>query len=440
MIETVKKKMNKKVIVFISAFILIAAIATTCIAINVNKPSKVSSQTEQKEQKTSSANVVTGTGVLEADQQQDVSAEANVMGKVISAPFEEGQQVHIGDLLYEIDHTDLSSNITKAELAVKQAQLAYDQTVDSVNKLTLRSGISGTITNLYIHDGDMVQQNAKMADVVDNDTMILKVPFIEETTNGIYVGQSATVSIIGSFYTVNGTVKKVTTGHLPTASNSVIKMVEISVPNPGSVSKGDKGTAIIGNVACNDAGIFDYSDYEAVYAEVAGKVNHLNKSFGDHVTSGEVITTLQSDMLTSQLQQNGVGVQTAKAGLDGLNDQLKKYRITSTVNGIAIKKTIDKDDIIGQANSTKMTVIADLSKIIFKMNVDELDVAKLQVGQTVSVTADAAPDKEYTGTIEFISESGTQTNGVSLYEVRVNVENPEGLMPGMNVSAKINLQ
>jgi HlyD family secretion protein len=382
------------------------------------------------------ANVVTGTGVLEADQQFDVFA--SVMGKVISAPFKEGQTIKKGDILYKIDQTDILNNIAKATLAIEKTQLAYNQNADNINKLSVHSKISGTITNLYIHDGDMVVANGKIADVVDNHVMVLKAPFIDETTNGIYQGQSATVTIVGTSYTVNGTVKKVTSGHMTSSDGSVYKIVEINVPNPGTLVKGDKGTAVIGNVACNDAGIFDYSNYETVIAEVAGKVKNLNISVGDRI-SGGAIATLENDALTTQQQQNSLSVKDARITLDNLNSQLEKYNIASTIDGIAIKKNIEKDDNLTAGTINNMATIADLSKIIFNMNVDELDVSKISVGQSVSITADAMPEKAFSGKVDFVSSSGTIVNGVSLYKITVVVENPQGLMPGMNVNAKISI-
>lgn len=432
--EVLKKLMNnKKAYVFIVAFLLIAAIAAAGLSVSNRKE-----QQSQPKQPQKAENRITGTGVLEAEQQFEVNA--NVQGEVLSAPFEEGQQIHAGDLLYVIKHTDLINNIEKTKLGIERAKLAYNQTADSISKLNMRSGIDGTITNLYIHEGDMIMQNAKIADVVNHDKMLLKVPFIDETTYGVYPGQKASVSIVGTFYTLDGTVKKVATGRMISSTGSVVKMVEIEVPNPGTLVKGDKGTAIIGNIACNDAGTFDYASYETVYAEVSGKVQRLSKALGDHVNSGESIAVLSNEALIAQHNQNSIAIQEANVTLDTLNEQLKNYNITSNIDGIAIKKNVKQGDTVSAANMNKMAVVADLSKIIFKMNVDEQDVLSIKVGQTVAVTVDAMPEKEYQGIVEFVSESGTLVNGVSLYEVKIGIIDSEGLMPGMNVTAKINIE
>jgi len=155
---------------------------------------------------------------------------------------------------------------------------------------------------------------------------------------------------------------------------------------------------------------------------------------------GKVVANLESDALVSQQQQNALSIKNAKLSLDNLTSKLDNYNIKAKMNGTVIKKNVDKNDTLSQANIGNMAVIADLSKIIVKVNVDELDVPKIKVGKAVTLTADADPNKEYQGTVELVGESGTLVNGVALYEIKIVVTNPETLMPGMNVTAKFDLK
>lgn len=56
-------------------------------------------------------------------------------------------------------------------------------------------------------------------------------------------------------------------------------------------------------------------------------------------------------------------------------------------------------------------VVADVSKMKFTIDVDELDIAKVELGQTVQVTADALENESITGVITSVSNSGTASNG-----------------------------
>ena len=71
------------------------------------------------------------------------------------------------------------------------------------------------------------------------------------------------------------------------------------------------------------------------------------------------------------------------------------------------------------------------------MNVDELDISKVKVGQTVEITADALIGQSFTGTVDKVSINGTTANGVTTYPVTITIRDFGNLLPGMNVSAKI---
>ena len=95
-------------------------------------------------------------------------------------------------------------------------------------------------------------------------------------------------------------------------------------------------------------------------------------------------------------------------------------------------------DNIGQVGNSTLAIISDLSALTFDMNIDELDISKVKVGQRVRITVDALPGQEFSGYIDKININGTTTGGATSYPVTVMVENPDpSLLPGMNVSADI---
>ena len=94
-------------------------------------------------------------------------------------------------------------------------------------------------------------------------------------------------------------------------------------------------------------------------------------------------------------------------------------------------------DIDATSGGGYMAVIYDMSRMTFDMNVSELDVSKLKVGQNVTFTSDALEGQTFTGHVDKININGTTMNGSTNYPVTVVVDNGEGLYPGMNVSATI---
>lgn len=87
-----------------------------------------------------------------------------------------------------------------------------------------------------------------------------------------------------------------------------------------------------------------------------------------------------------------------------------------------------------------MHLIYDLSYLEMTMNIDELDIGKVEVGQTVEITADAVEGQTYTGVVTKVSVAGTTTGGITTYPVTVRIDETDGLLPGMNVDAEIVLE
>jgi multidrug efflux pump subunit AcrA (membrane-fusion protein) len=84
--------------------------------------------------------------------------------------------------------------------------------------------------------------------------------------------------------------------------------------------------------------------------------------------------------------------------------------------------------------------IADLSKMVLKTYLNEVDIAKVKVGQKVEIEVQAFPDKEYEGEVTEISPSGQQRpqENVITFEVTIEVfGSPQELRPGMKAAADI---
>ena len=88
-------------------------------------------------------------------------------------------------------------------------------------------------------------------------------------------------------------------------------------------------------------------------------------------------------------------------------------------------------------NTGAIAIIYDLSHLEFTVNVDELDIKKVEVGQTVRITADSLEGKLFTGHVSKVSINGTTQSGATAYPVTIIVDDAEELLPGMNVSADI---
>ena len=272
--------------------------------------------------------------------------------------------------------------------------------------------------------------------------MTLTLPFIASQASSLYVGQSARVEIIGDSNTYQGTVISVSGGSQTNSFGGAIKYVEISVANPGGISGNDTATAIVGGVACSAPGKFEYTQNKTVYAETSGTITRINFKSGDRVYKDNSILKIENESVENQATKARLSLNDAQISISDLNDDLEQYAIKAPIAGKIIQKNSKAGDKLGlgsQSSTNVMAVVADLSKFKLTINIDELEVSSLEVGQKATVTVDALDGQVFEGIVDNISIIGTSSNGVTTYPVEIVIPAPEGtkLIPGMNVDAKI---
>ena len=134
-----------------------------------------SSYTETAVERRDITATITGSGSLEAANTYSVTSL--VEGPILTASFEEGDQVEEGAVLYTIDSSDADSSLEQARLSVDQAQRNYDSMVAQRSDLTVRASIAGQVISLEVEVGDEVSAGQTVATVRDTDTMELTVHF-----------------------------------------------------------------------------------------------------------------------------------------------------------------------------------------------------------------------------------------------------------------------
>lgn len=384
------------------------------------------------------SNVIEGSGTIEAINQYEITAL--VTGEILADYFEEGQMLNEGDLMYRIDSTEMENSIQKAKQSLEKSQLSAQESNKNLQNLTVYSGISGVITELYVKNGDQIQNGGKVAEIINTDYLKLKIQFNTADVSNLYIGASAQINPENSFGTLYGTVESIASGSLINEDGVPVTNVEIAVENPGAIQPGERATAVVGSVACNSPGSFEYYETETVTAEVSGKVTNLNYIAGDKIKAGARLISISSDSTVNNARQSQLSVQDAQVSLQDQYDKLEDYSITAPISGKVIQKTMKAGEKLDNSTSkTTMAIIADMSTLVFEISVDELDISDISEGQEVEITADALEGKTFSGYVDNVSIVGTAQNGVTSYPVKVVVNDGEasGLIPGMNVNASI---
>jgi HlyD family secretion protein len=223
-----------------------------------------------------------------------------------------------------------------------------------------------------------------------------------------------------------------------------------------------------------------------IVSQMSGIVEKVNVDYNDHVTKGQTLLEINTDMLKLQQQQQKAAVAKAKANYDlqlinytnqqkladkGLisdyelktgkttldvnaaelssaeaalkvvETEISQYAfIKSPITGIVLTKSVEVGQSVVEGSSsnssTLFTIAENLTQMQIEATVDEIDIASILKGQTVQFTVEALVGKTFSGTVQTIHLEPTTTDNVVSYTVIIAVDNADGtLLPGMTAEA-----
>ncbi len=395
------------------------------------KPASVdASYTEAAPERRDVTNTLSGTGTL--NPANTYTVKSLVDGKVLTGTIEEGDIVEESNVLYTIDSSDASTNFEKAEIAMQQAQRSYDKVVD---RQYVRAEVAGVVSSLKVTKGDEVTSGQEVAVIRDSSRMLLTLEFPAADAANFSVGQSAAVTLDGTFEQLDGTVTSVSGTDALSAGNLLTRTVTITVKNAGGLTTAQAATASINGVSSIGSATFAYQAERTLTAQAAGTVTSINVQEGSEVAKDDIILGLSGDDLTESIQSASESLRSAEISMQNLQDAMNNYTITAPISGTIIEKDAKVGDAV-KAGDT-LCIVYDLSYLEMSINVDELQISSISVGQQVQITADAVPDKTYVGTVTRVSMKGASNGGTTTYPVTIRIDDTDGLRPGMNANAEI---
>ena len=166
-----------------------------------------------------------------------------------------------------------------------------------------------------------------------------------------------------------------------------------------------------------------------------GKELHSNASISD-----KDFEDIQENLAQarSTLVRTEVAYENAKIALD---DTV----VRSPISGTIISRPVEVGQVISSPTSavgggTLLMTMADLSKVRVRALVDEIDVGKISIGQSVSIKVAAFRDKEFFGVVSKIEPLARIEQNVTTFPVLIDINNDENLLLlGMNTDVVIEI-
>jgi HlyD family secretion protein len=121
----------------------------------------------------------------------------------------------------------------------------------------------------------------------------------------------------------------------------------------------------------------------------------------------------------------------------------QQARVTAPMSGVVIKKGVELGETVTSGVSsfnegTVMFTVADLKSLIIRVNLNEVDIAKVRKGQPVRVTLDAYPQKIFTGKVRFVAPAAKVVDKIKVFEIEVALDQlDEAFRTGMSANVEI---
>ncbi len=426
--------------------------------------------------------VATGTVVAAMAETGQVSASTNVnvqsqsSGEVLSVPVTAGQHVVAGTALAYIDPVTAQENVTSAEQALQGARIALAQLTEPVATSTLTSAqnsVANTQANLTA---------ARTAGYNDVSSAFLDLPGVlngldtilhgylvpgrtsqqnENAYNDIVQPYDATVvqystAAESSFITAQNSYTAALAAFEATPRSAsavqIASLVQQTYQAAADLSDALKASTNFLNFVDTTLTDHAFSIPPILTNQIASLTAYTNTTNANvaalsadttNVTSdGLALTSAQASLAQLQAGANPLDIQADQLAIQEKQDALAQAELAlaNTVvrapfAGTVAALTIQQYQNITN-NETVATMVSDNQNVIISVN--EVDAAKLKVGQKATITFDALPNVSIGGTVSSLNTIGTVSQGVVSYNATVTFDTPNPrVLPGMSATVNI---
>jgi len=154
---------------------------------------------------------------------------------------------------------------------------------------------------------------------------------------------------------------------------------------------------------------------------------------------------LKKEQAKADMREASINLQKAQRKVVELENVISKFRIYAPASGMVIYKkewSGEKRKVGSSINPWDMSIatLPDLSSMLSKTYVNEIDISKVKAGQPVRIGIDAFPEKKYTGKVLEVANIGEQlpNTDAKVFEVLASVDQTDSILrPSMTTSNQI---
>jgi HlyD family secretion protein len=296
------------------------------------------------------------------------------------------------------------SKLAKVEKGDLAKSVVATGKIEPITKVEIKSKASGIVKKLYVDYGDNVKKGQVLAEL-DKEEIQARV-------------EQARAQLEAATASLNGTRADLERARVD-AEGPDVPLLKRAFDRANGMAK----DGIVSASALDDA----QKNYEM----------SLNK---------QNVARAQLQVLQAKIGQAQAQVAQDRANLKQLEEQLSYTTIESPIDGIVLSRDVEIGDAVSSilvlgSSATLVMTLGDTSEVYVKGKVDESDIGKVYMGQPARIKVESFKDKTFTGKVTKISPMGVEKDNVTTFEVRVSINNPEGVLKAnMTANAEVILE
>jgi len=422
---------------------------------------------------------VSGSGQVSATNSVDIKPK--VSGDIIWIGVKDGSEVKKGEALFSIDSTDVQKNIRDAESALREAEYSLEQNtaqapIDYNKKLKTLADSKEDLKNAYddsfvtvsnaflnlpsvmttaediLYGTDLSPQSgqwnldayrdvftaqddkdriALFGEIAKRDYKVARDLYNSNLTKFKALTLYSSNEEIGDILEETSNTATAVAQALKSEKNLVDTVIDLAEQRQVKLNSYISGaqTTLTTKIGIANTQVSALSTQERSVKNLKDTILETEQAISIYKINNES----GSDPLALQSERNSV--QKKRDTLADLKDSLSDYTIRAPFDGIISSISAEKGDSINSG-----TVFGSLitKQRIAEISLNEIDAAKIKIGQKVSFTFDAIPDLSISGKVSAIDSVGAVSQGVVTYTVQMVFDTQdERIKPGMSVSASI---
>lgn len=197
----------------------------------------------------------------------------------------------------------------------------------------------------------------------------------------------------------------------------------------------------------------DYErDVARAEAEIARSENalefaKLNLERKKRALQDRGVAQMDVDFAENEVRAKAAELRATSVALATARDRLQYTRVLAPIDGTVIELGIEQGEVVTPGvqqtfEGRPLMTIGDLSTLIVRVELNQIDIAKMKLGQTAELTFDALPGKKYSAVVTKTAPAGVKPKGkeVEVFPVEATLANADpSIKPGMTADVRFSI-